>query len=227
MGSAPLAITCVSDTHTKHEHIQLPAGDILIHAGDCTIHGTREETFAFLDWFKLQPYSFLILIAGNHDRLFELSPEYMQEECMKRNIHLLNDSQVKVEGLKIWGSPITPWYENLAFNRQRGAEIRGHWDLIPPDTDILVTHGPPHGILDRVPRFYSSVEHTGCEELAKRLKDLSVKLHVFGHIHEDRGTQFLQSTLFINASSVNVAYQPYHPSYTRLIKRESSICVVS
>ena len=90
-----------------------------------------------------------------------------------------------------------------AFNRQKGAEINKHWKLIPKETDILITHGPPFGILDRTISNYNA----GCEMLLKKVNQIKPKLHVFGHIHEGYGMVEKDKTFFANASSVNLNYQ--------------------
>lgn len=219
-----LKIDCISDTHEKHEKIKLPGGDILIFSGDCSFRGGLGEVLSFLDWFAKQNYSHLVCIAGNHDWIFEENPTLMTQECKKRNIHLLNDSSVEIEGLKIWGSPIQPWFHDWAFNRERGSEIKKHWDLIPNDTDILVTHGPPHMILDDAnARGYSN--HVGCEDLYKKILETSVKLHVFGHIHEGRGHKYLDGRTYVNASSLDGSYIFDKPGYIRVIKQENDYLV--
>lgn len=205
-----LTIHCISDTHNKHRHFTLPGGDILIHAGDATGRGRPEEIIPFLDWFADQDYSHLIFIPGNHDFGFENNYSLYADECKKRNIILLNDSGCEVEGIKIWGSPITPAFHNWAFNRERGDEIRPHWDLIPDDIEILITHGPPLLIRDWVRPGTLMEDHVGCWDLAHvistRLKKL--KLHVFGHIHEGRGYTYKDGIAYINASALDGMYCP-------------------
>ena len=116
----------------------------------------------------------------------------------------LNDSGVVIDGLKIWGSPIQPDFFNWAFNRKRGEEIKKHWDLIPNDTNILITHGSPYGISD----LCAHGERVGCEELllkVNELRDLSV--HAFGHIHEGYGVNTINEVQFINACSLDEKYR--------------------
>lgn len=202
-----MKIICISDTHNKHHKLTLPPCDILIHAGDFSGKGKKEEINAFLDWFASEkvPGTFKIFIAGNHDFGMESEERFSHEKKAKElGLIYLNDSAVEINGIKIWGSPITPWFHDWAFNRQRGEEIRKHWELIPSDTDILITHGPPFGILDKTWRGQS----VGCEELTKIILDEKklhkLKLHVFGHIHEDKGIKKINNIHFVNASSVNI-----------------------
>lgn len=222
-----LIIDAISDTHNRHKSFKLPGGDILIHSGDCTGSGTVSEVMAFLSWFADQDYSHLILVPGNHDWLFELNPSLCAEECKNRGIILLNDSGVEIEGIKIWGSPITPWFYDWAFNRHRTKEeaeklggpfIKDHWDLIPADTDILVTHGPPHGILDYVPRSTGGFEEVGCRELLARIYETKVKLHIFGHIHYAAGHKYLDGRTYVNASALNEQYSPTTGNPKRIIE---------
>ncbi|AWG21653.1 metallophosphoesterase [Flavobacterium faecale] len=196
-------ITLISDTHFLHNQLHLQGGDMLIHAGDLCGHGTEGEVLAFLKWFGEQPYKHKIFIAGNHDWFFEKQDKTYIDKIIPKKIHYLNDSGVEIEGLKIWGSPVQPTFLDWAFNRQKGAEINKHWKLIPEDTDILITHGPPFGILDRTNSNYNA----GCEMLLKKVDQIKPKLHVFGHIHEGYGMVEKDKTIFVNASSVNLNYQ--------------------
>lgn len=213
-----LKIDAISDTHNKHKKIVLPGGDILLHSGDVSGRGQSGEILPFLDWYAEQDYSTIILVPGNHDFGFEKEPERYAKECKDRNIILLNDSGCTVEGIKVWGSAVQPWFHDWAFNRMRGADIRKHWDLIPADTELLITHGPPHMILDNADaRGYDN--HVGCEDLSRRLLDLKVKLHVFGHIHEGAGYKYKDGTTYVNASSLDGMYMFDGPGYKHIIKQ--------
>jgi Icc-related predicted phosphoesterase len=199
-------IDMLSDTHGRHRQIQLPGGDMLIHSGDATSYGALAETISFLDWLGSQDYSYRIFVPGNHDRIFETDLPFMKEECKKRGIILLVDSGIEIEGIKIYGSPVTPWFHDWAFNRHRGEPIKRHWDLIPEDTDILITHGPAHGILDYVPRPNGVMEHCGCADLLAKIYETKIKLHVFGHIHYASGVKYADGRTFVNAANLNEAY---------------------
>lgn len=159
-----MKIVCISDTHGRHREFNLPDGDLLIHAGDFI--AASELGRDFLEWFSNHPHKHKVFIAGNHDRITEKKPDeflnYIREHFP--DIHYLCDSGCIIDGLKIWGSPITPWFLDWAWNRNRGEEIRKHWDMIPSNTDILVTHGPRHGILDEVQAnaYHAVPENVGC-----------------------------------------------------------------
>lgn len=208
-------IDCISDTHNQHQKLKLPGGHILIHSGDFSGRGTFTETLKFLTWFSEQQYLYLILVPGNHDGMFEKFPDLMSEICNKLNIIVLNDSSVTLYGLNFWGSPIQPEFCNWHFNRARGSEIRKHWDLIPINTDVLITHGPPYGILDKCPKL-GLMESVGCEELAEVVLKSKIKLHIFGHIHESAGNARIKNTLYVNAASLDGSYRFIEPGYTRV-----------
>ena len=192
----------ISDTHGRHKDLETPEGDMLIHAGDVSSRGLESEIKDFLEWFGKQPHKYKIFIAGNHDFFFEKQGKTTITETIPEEIIYLNDSGITIEGLNIWGSPIQPEFMDWAFNRKRGAEIKHHWDLIPNNTDILITHGPPYGILDKNMRE----KHTGCEELKKKVDILEPKLHIFGHIHEAFGIKKINKTTYVNASQLNHKY---------------------
>ncbi|MEM9919561.1 MAG: metallophosphatase domain-containing protein [Bacteroidota bacterium] len=193
----------ISDTHGQHSSLQLPPGDLLIHAGDVAKAGGVNEIKDFLYWFAEQPHTHKVFIAGNHDFYFERAPESEITTLIPDTIHYLNDSSTLIEGIKIHGSPVQPWFLDWAFNRQRGADIDRHWQLIPEDTDILLTHGPPKNILDTTFRMQS----VGCEMLAAKIEAIRPKYNIFGHIHEAYGQLEQNGTTFINASVLNLRYQ--------------------
>jgi predicted phosphohydrolase len=209
-------IVCISDTHGRHDAIAVPDGDVLIHAGDLSMMGREAEIEAFAEWFGALPHRHRIVIAGNHDWLFERSPQRARE--LLGDVTYLRDDAVEIDGLVIWGSPWQPWFHDWAFNLRRGEEIRAKWDLIPEGTDVLVTHGPPFGHLDGVPRAWFAeddaiaVEHVGCEELEIALARVQPRLHVFGHIHEGYGQSVLGETILVNASTCDADYQPVNPA---------------
>jgi Icc-related predicted phosphoesterase len=199
-------IVCLSDTHNYNEQIFVPDGDILIHAGDATMQGSAPEIVLFNRWFRNLPHAHKIFVAGNHDWLFETSSQFART-LLDSSIHYLKDSSVEIENLKIYGSPYQPRFFDWAFNLMRGAELAEKWKLIPDETDVLITHGPPFGILDEVPRQYF-IENTGCEELRKRVETIKPKLHIFGHIHCGYGTTEKFGVKFANASNCDESYEP-------------------
>jgi Icc-related predicted phosphoesterase len=198
-----MKIVCISDTHTLHKNMKIPDGDLLIHAGDVSSRGKLEEIIQFNDWLGTLPHRHKVMIAGNHDFYFESNSPHAKS--LITNAVYLNDSGIEIEGFKIWGSPVQPWFYDWAFNRQRGEDIRKHWELIPTDTDILITHGPPYGILDETARG----ELVGCADLLEVIQQrVKPRLHVFGHIHEGYGKTTIGETLFVNPSMVNLQYRP-------------------
>jgi Icc-related predicted phosphoesterase len=166
-------IVLLSDTHNCNEQISVPDGDILIHAGDATNRGQVDEIADFNEWFSGFPHKHKIFVAGNHDWLFETRPKYARS-LLAKNVVYLQDSAVEISGLKIYGSPWQPRFFDWAFNLNRGGEMAEKWKLIPNEVDILITHGPPFGILDETPRG----DFAGCEELRKRVEEIRPQLHV-------------------------------------------------
>ncbi len=217
--SRSLQIVCMSDTHNKHELLAIPDGDILIHAGDMSSRGKLGSIEAFNDFLGTLPHPHKVLIAGNHDFAFERTPEAARR--LITNAIYLQDEEVLIEGIRIYGSPWQPWFFNWAFNLQRGEEIRAKWDLIPDQVDILVTHGPAYGHGDRVERG----ELVGCRDLLEVIEErVRPKYHIFGHIHEAYGMTSNGTTTFLNVSSCNLAYQPIQPpvTFSWEIPREAS-----
>ena len=204
-----MKIDLISDTHNKHKEFILKGGDLLIHSGDATGRGQSGEIHAFLNWFEKQPYPHKIFVPGNHDFGLERETARYREDCEKRGITLLIDEGIEIEGIKIYGSPITPTFFNWAFMRDRGEKIKRHWDAIPEDTEILITHGPAYGIRDAVTNSYHpNGELVGCMDLRVRLDQLKeLKLHVFGHIHDEAGTSMVGQYIAANAALLNDEYK--------------------
>jgi Icc-related predicted phosphoesterase len=201
-----LKFVAISDTHSRHRSIKLPKGDVLIHAGDVSYRGEKIELVDFFNWLQKQPFEHKIFIAGNHDFFFQNAKPKDIEKLVPPGITYLNDSGITLEGIRIWGSPVTPKFFNWAFNRARGAEIKKHWNLIPEDTDLLITHGPPFGILD----VTAGDRLVGDRDLLARIKEIKPQVHVFGHIHESYGTTKHLGIRCINASQVNETYDVVH-----------------
>ena len=195
MPPAVLTLVLMADTHGYHRHLVVPPGDLLIHAGDLTQLGSLEELAEANRFLASLPHRHKIVIAGNHDFCFERTPAEARATLTAATY--LQDEAVVVEGLKLYGSPWQPWFYDWAFNLPRGPALARKWALIPPDTDILVTHGPPYGIGD----LTAGGERAGCEDLLKRVRELRPKLHVFGHIHEGAGVYRSGGTTFVNAST--------------------------
>lgn len=198
-----MRFVAISDTHCRHRNIRLPKGDVLIHAGDICYKGEKAEVVDFLDWFQQQKFQYKIFIAGNHDFFFEKEKRAEIEKLIPKDIIYLNDSGTTINGLHVWGSPITPWFFRWAFNRKRGAPIARHWELIPANTDILIIHGPPYGILDTV----INEQHTGCKDLLKKVLEIKPKAFVCGHIHESYGWVKRHGIQFVNACVLNESYE--------------------
>lgn len=201
-----MKIVCISDTHGDHLLVSVPEGDVLVHAGDITAHGTREDFLSFLQWFSSHPHKHKIFIAGNHDTYLEQEPAEVQTELQSHDVVYLNDSGIEIDGIWFWGSPITPRFFDWSFMRDE-QEIVAHWDLIPDNTHVLITHGPVWGILDEVERSKTHSEHTGCKALADRVKQIQPAYHVFGHIHEGYGHVSVGETNYLNVSTMNNSYR--------------------
>lgn len=196
-----MKIVCIADTHEKHKQVKLPKGDMLIHAGDFTWVGAPGPTLEFLDWFEAQPYKHKILVSGNHDFLFEYGKNLRL--LKDRSFHYLMNSKIVIDKrVNIWGSPFTPEFLNWAF-MGTPSSLAAVWSKIPKDSDILITHGPPFGILDRT----MEGANAGCPKLLEAVQIKKPKFHLFGHIHEGYGTQKRNGVTFINASLCDAAYR--------------------
>ncbi|MDE0389956.1 MAG: metallophosphatase domain-containing protein [Rhodospirillales bacterium] len=192
-----MRLVLLSDTHGLHREMMMniPDGDLLVHAGDFCAEGEVAETRSFREFFRGLPHPHKVAITGNHDRCLEADPSLGAE--IFAGCHYLLDSGVEIGGVTFRGSPWQPWFFDMGFNLERGVELREKWELIPAHVDVLITHAPPHGVLDGT----GTGENVGCEELRAATRRTCPRLHVFGHIHQARGWERLGSTLHVNASN--------------------------
>jgi Icc-related predicted phosphoesterase len=204
-----MKIVFISDTHGKHKVLTsnaynniLGEGDILVHAGDCTNVGKEYEIKEFLDWFSNTPFKHKVFIAGNHDWGFVKNQD-IDQEYKDKGVHYLFDSMVELDGVKIYGSPWQPEFFNWAFNVPRGEQLAEKWSKIPEGLDILVTHGPAHGMVDHT----IDGLNVGCEDLFDKILEVKPKIHVCGHIHWAYGQKSFHGTEYLNASVLNERYQ--------------------
>ena len=209
-------VTLLSDTHTKERNVLVNGGDLILHSGDVMNSGYDwEDLYDFLTWFSELPYKMKVFTPGNHDRFIEDNPVdawKMINEFHEKGVRCLIDDFVEFEGLKIYGSPWQPEFYNWAFNLPRdGWELEQKWSDIPTDTDILITHGPAFGYVDKV---IGTPDNLGCELLSKRIKTIKPKIHVCGHIHSGRGIVLNDGTLYINASVLDERYHYTQTPFT-------------
>ena len=193
-----IRIVAVGDTHTFQRELQVPEGDIFVHVGDMLRGGDLEELEGVAEWLHSLPHAHKVIIAGNHDGCFA----ERREEALKllSNITYLEDSGAVIAGLRFWGSPWQPAYNDWYFNLPRGAALAAKWSQIPKNLDVLMTHGPPHGLGDRGHHGQEGA-HEGCEELRSRVEQVQPRLHLFGHIHQDGGMWEQSGIHFANVTT--------------------------
>lgn len=211
-----MKVHCISDTHNKHEEIDLPGGDLLIHSGDIMSSDNPSELLQFLMWLESQLYTTKLFIAGNHDHLLEQKPELI-EKILKLfpSIIYLQDSEVTIDHIKFYGAPWIPTNragKAFSYLRTDHASADSHWAKIPDDTDVLITHGPAYNKLDKIMRPIRKDQtklNLGCPELGERIKDVNPQLHICGHIHSSQGILDVSepTTTYINAASLGEDYQ--------------------
>jgi len=234
-----VTFVCISDTHSDHQSMHIPPGDVLIHAGDFTRYGLVSEVEEFNSWLGKLPHTHKIVIAGNHELSFdplkiEECREYMTQvgevaDCSKTvtdikslltNCIYLEDNQVEIFGIKLYGSPWQPRYSDSAFSLNRGEELLRYWEMVPTDTDILVTHSPPLGVGDKCQKHNEDGStrpfgRSGCQDLIQQVVErIRPRFHIFGHVHEGYGMYKNKETTFINAASCNKKYQAVNKPIT-------------
>ncbi len=187
-----MRIVHVSDTHNMHRMLkELPKADIIVHSGDFTMTGTKNEAVDFINWFCDLPYRHKIFIAGNHDFcMFNATVEGLPE-----NVYMLNRSDVTIDGVRFFGIP-------YFVESEISGEDEEYIKTVPNDCDILITHMPPFNILD-----FSDGIHYGNMSLRKKIAEVKPSYHLFGHIHNNYGVTRQNGTVFSNAALLNDTYE--------------------
>ncbi len=195
-------IVVISDTHGLHRDLDIPDGDVLVHAGDITAYGHGDELIDINAWMGTLPHEYKIVVAGNHDRCFERDKSLCEK--LLSNAIYLQDSSVELNGIVFYGSPWQPAFCNWSFNLPRNStKIASVWDMIPEGIDVLITHGPPHGILDQNLEGH----HCGCERMPAAIQRVKPKVHIFGHIHHCYGQVEIDGVRYVNAASCGEDYK--------------------
>jgi len=238
-----LKFVCISDTHSKTDDLILPEGDVLIHSGDFSNYGGKDCLQKFKEFFDKQKFQYKIIVAGNHDWTLSNLERERNEKTWKRYLKggipsieeaksflkdfiYLEDSGTDICGLKIWGSPMSIWFAGLkdwGFTVKE-EDICKYWDLIPENTDILITHSPPGGILDTEkedPNF-----GWGSPNLLKQIEErIDPSIHVFGHVHDPNGFKFddVKNIAYVNAAICDNNYDPINKFKVFTITKEGNI----
>lgn len=200
-----MKLVLISDTEGDHRSVDLPEGDVLIHAGDVIsyggvkVYGSYEDQLKdFVTWLSEQPHKHKIFIGGNHDDLLERKVLELPD-----GTYYLENTGIEIDGVKFWGSPNTVSFFGMAFEKEE-EELEKIYTEIPEDTDVLITHVPPFGILDENSRG----KNCGSKALFSRVLDVLPKINVFGHVHHSYGQELKEGVEFINASYMNDRNNP-------------------
>ena len=186
----------LSDTHSFHRQlIDLPKADMIIHSGDVSMVGTSNEVLDFIEWFSELDYKYKIFIGGNHDFSLEGKNPNTIQGFLPENCYYLCNSGVTIEGVKYWGVP-------FFFADDVSGDYFKMIAQIPKDTEILITHRPPLGVLD-----YADNLSYGCPDLLDAISTIRPQYNLFGHIHDSYGIEKSKHTTFINAAIVDANYQ--------------------
>ena len=204
-----IKILHITDTHNYYDTMGYNSNvDVVVHTGDAQCH-TSIEFYKFIEWYKNYPVENKIYVAGNHDTFIEKNESLCKEIFKDSGIIYLNKNSIIINGLKFYGEPLSPRFGTWSFMADR-SKMNKHWEYIPKDVDVLLTHTPPKGILDLTENYDRSLEMCGCSALQKRIfknNYANLKLHAFGHIHNghgiiNTGLRTINNIIFSNATAV-------------------------
>lgn len=207
-----MKIVHLSNTHGKHTNFtaSIPDdADVIVHSGDFLNYLTLEEATLFIRWFRALPVKHKLLVGGNHDDLFDLNSD-LYEPIDLSGIHFLTGKTVEIDGINFYGESAVLMQDfsfGIAFAYENHEQGQAIWSKIPSDTDVLITHGPPFGVLDKV-ESYDKTRRLGCKALKERIEVLpNLKLHLFGHVHSARGQVVINEVQFSNAATGMFIYE--------------------
>ena len=207
----------ISDTHDVHQDLNMivPQNtEILFFTGDMTYRGAEWEFVKLLEQFKVLSARIPLIVGclGNHERGAEGNEEELKRRFKEVGVTLLHHESIEIEGIKIFGSPYSPWFFDWAYsyyNPNMGTQQRDDrsgkevWEDIPEDTSILLTHGPPYLILDQCRNGA-----VGCPDLRRRVESIfSIRYHMFGHIHESAGITKVGGVTYSNGAVMDGKYK--------------------
>jgi hypothetical protein len=197
-----MRIVAVADTHLFTGDFVVPDGDVFVHAGDMCRRGDLDELRDAAAWLRGLPHRHKVIVAGNHDWAFVREPAAAR--ALFAGMTYLEDEAATIGGLRIYGAPWQPAFNDWAFNLQRGAELAAVWAKIPTGLDVLITHGLAEGIGDTS----GMSGRAGCADLRARLAVVRPRLHLFGHIHQDGGAWRVGETICANVTTWECERRP-------------------
>lgn len=191
-----MKIVAISDSHWKLDELKVPSGDVFVFAGDWSVsNGSVADAVKFATFVKGIKCKHKIIIAGNHDFMAQNSPTLAKQLFKEAGACYLQDEPLVIDGIKFWGSPWSPEFMNWAFMKP-DYELSRIYSKIDLDTDVLITHSPAYGILDRLPQY----ENVGSHALEEAIKRVKPSYHICGHIHCGYGMEYSDCTMFYNVS---------------------------
>jgi Icc-related predicted phosphoesterase len=212
-----MKLVCISDTHGCHNYLEVPKGDVLIHCGDAELDGYSRYN-SFMNWMHDQPHKHKLFIPGNHDFYMQQHTFNCVLEFEGLGIRTLIDKAIGIDGIKFYGAPWSPTFMNWAFMKD-DQDLTPHWDAIPEDTDVLITHGPAFGIGDAV---NGTKKPLGSRSLAIRILELKqLRMHLYGHIHT--GTPDVG--IAHNCSVLDEDYKLVHKARVIEIKKNKEVTI--
>ncbi|MCK4814440.1 metallophosphatase domain-containing protein [bacterium] len=215
-----MKLLLLSDTHGQNDVLKtLPATDVLIHCGDSTQYGSTDNLREFAEIFGDCNATFKLVIAGNHDACFQKHPFESKDILLANGILYLEDEGVKINGIKFWGIPWTPPFLDWYFMANEEKRIE-KWGQVPDDVDVLMSHGPPYGVLDQL---IKGGKRVGSVEHRNKVFSIQPTLNVFGHIHEQYGWKRYVDIDFINCSLLNFHYEMVNQPVVYELKEKNNV----
>ena len=173
---------CVSDAHAEEQALEFlkkflerEKPELVLVSGDLTHNGPIDYAENFLDTIRASNADFFT-VHGNMDPL----RVKLFLDAKGNNIHARRVDWRGFTFAGFGGSPPTPHGTLIEYSE---ADI---YEQLAPLVDaktIVVTHFPPHGILDET----RDLKHVGSLSLRKIIEEKKPRAVICGHIHEREG----------------------------------------
>ena len=201
-----MKIVAFSDSHWRLDKLEIPSGDVLVFAGDWSqSNGSIMDAIKFAAVIKKVDCKHKLIIAGNHDFCAQNETAVVAQIFQEAGAVYLQDKTYTIDNINFYGTPWCPEFMNWAFMKP-DYELTHVFSKIPSNTDVLITHTPPYGIMDMV----DTRENVGSHALEESMKRIKPAIHIFGHIHDGHGVEHSDTVEYYNVSVCDDTYNLVH-----------------
>jgi Icc-related predicted phosphoesterase len=224
-----MKIFATSDLHGILYDLDPSGADVVVIAGDFAklnrldmlgFHDQKKWVDErFIPWTQKYTEIEFVVVPGNHDVIFDrakagLFPEMNFNVKFPKNVHLLLNEGIEIQGVSFYGTPNIPIINYRWAFESNGKTMKDSFSKIPENVDVLVTHSPPRiqGKFIDTSLQWGGTEFFGSYELADAILEKSPRFVFCGHIHSGshEPCEFGKSMIY-NVARVDENYEIAYP----------------